>query len=348
MVSRVGVGTAPFGNLFGYVSDQEATAVLRLARDRGVVYLDTAPNYGAGLAEVRIGSALAELGRGGFVISTKTGRLLEPVQPTEESGHPAPGLRSLRTPGERQRSAPGSSQSDRADASAVGWRGGLQAKLDFSYEGTRRSISESMERLGVQAVDVAYVHEPEARFESDLNRHVFPALEESRAAGEIAAIGLGHDDVGLLTRVARTADVDCLLVAGRYTLLNQEALGELLPVCLKRRISVVLGGIYNSGVLANPDRGFGVWYDYAPASREVLGIVARIREVCNRYAVPLSAAAIQFPFGHEAVSSVLVGVRSAAELEENLEMLRIPIPSEVWKELKKHKLIPDEAPVPCH
>jgi D-threo-aldose 1-dehydrogenase len=292
-LSRLGLGTAPLGGLYDPVSDKEAYAVVDRAWELGLRFFDTAPHYGSGLAERRLGAALRERAREQFVISTKVGRLLRP-------GAPDPVFRG-------------------APACA--------SVFDFSYEGALRSLDESLERLAIERVDIALIHDPDDHFAEAL-AGAYVALERLRGEGIVRAIGVGMNQSALLARFARETDVDCLLLAGRYTLLDRGALRDLLPLCVEREIAVVAGGVFNSGVLAG-----GTTFDYAPAATSVRTRVAELREICARWNTPLAAAALQFPLRHPAVVSVLVGCRSAGEVEEDARLFSLELPDGLWEEL---------------
>ena len=290
---RVGLGGGPLGNLFEPVDDDEARATVETAWARGVRFFDTAPFYGSGLAERRLGAVLRDRPRAAFVVSTKVGRLIRP-------GEPDP-------------SFPG------ADP--------LGAFFDFSYDGAFRSLEESLGRLGLDRVDIALVHDPEDHVDEAL-AGAFRALVRLRDEGTVRAIGVGLNYVEPLLRFGREADLDCMLVAGRFTLLDRQAVPELLPLCEERGIAVIAGGILNSGLLAG-----GRTFDYGPAPPELVRRARELEEICARHGVPLTAAALQFPLRHRVVSAVLVGARSASEVEHDLDLLELPIPDELWAEL---------------
>ena len=315
LVTRLGLGGAPLGGMFAPVSEEQAAATLECSLAAGIRFFDTAPLYGHGLSERRIGSAVRSRPRDEFVLATKVGRLLRSPAP------PEPGQAGI-------------------------WPGApaVNPVFDFSSDGVLRSLDESLERLGVDRVDVVHVHDPDEHYEEAL-RGTFPALERLRSEGVVGAIGAGMNQAAMLARFAREGDFDCFLVAGRYTLLDQVALAELLPLCLERQISVIAGGVFNSGILADPREG--AMFDYAPASRERLVRARELQAVCARHGVPLAAAALRFPLGHPAVASVLLGVRSRAELERNLELVEHPIPGDLWRELKEEGLLPEQAPTPA-
>lgn len=317
-VSGLGLGTAPLGGLFEAVAEQEARDVVTRALELGVGFLDTAPLYGFGVAERRLGEALAGVPRDAYVLATKVGRLLEPDAPVDEA---------LVHDGEPYFK----------DTPA------LNPVFDFSAAAVERSIEESLQRLGVNRIDVLHLHDPDDHFEQALSE-AYPVLDRLRSEGVIGAVGAGMMQAPMLARLAREGDFDCFLLAGRYTLLDQSGLPELLPLCLERGVSIVVGGVYNSGLLAGP--GGRATFDYVPAPAEFVERARRLDAVCARHGVPLKAAAIQFPFGHPAVASVLSGSRSVAELEENVRMLETPIPADLWAELRAEGLLAPDVPVP--
>ena len=313
-VSRLGLGTAPLGNLFTEVPESDADATVDTALAAGITFLDTAPHYGLGVAERRLGRRLARLPRERFVLSTKVGRLVRPL----EAGETADPEGFVATP-----------------AAKRVW--------DFSRDGVRRSLDESLDRLGLDRVDVALVHDPDAH-EQEASEQAFPALAELRDQGVVRAIGAGMNQAEMLTRFVRELDLDLVLMAGRYSLLDQRALAELLPACAERGVAVVIGGVFNSGLLADP--GPGATFDYAPAPPELVERAGRLQAVCARHGVPLRAAALAFPFGHPAVANVLVGARTAAEVQDAVAMLGRPVPTDLWTELVAEGLLPDHIPTP--
>ena len=317
-VTRLGLGTAPLGGLFSPVAEEEARATIEQAFAAGLRFFDTAPLYGHGLAEQRLGRVLASKPRVEFVLATKVGRLLRAGAPPDPSqfyqGKPFYAGTPL-----------------------------LNPVFDFSYDGVMRSVDESLERLGLDSIDLLHIHDPDHHFDEAL-RGAYRALDRLRADETIGAVGVGMNQAAMLVRFAREADVDCFLLAGRYTLLDQTALAELLPVCLERRIAVIAGGVYNSGILADPRPG--ATFDYIPARPELITRARRLKKVCARHDVPLKAAAIQFPLGHPAVAAVLIGCRSAAEVDENVRMFRCEIPAGLWDDLRRERLIPEGVPVP--
>jgi len=302
-VTALSLGTAPLGNLFAAVDERDAAGVVATALACGIGYLDTAPHYGVGLAEERIGRALAEspVQRGDLTISTKVGRLLRPLGPGE-----APDPQGFVDTPPRTRV----------------W--------DFSRDGIRASLEASLSRLGLDRVDVALLHDPDDH-EREVYETGFAALDELRAEGVVGAIGAGMNQTAMPTRLVRDFDLDVVLCAGRYTLLDQRAQQDLLPECVRRATAVVIGGVFNSGLLADPKPG--ATFDYAPAPAAQLDKALAIKEVCDSFGVPLRAAAMRFPLRHPAVASVLVGCRSAAEVRDNAAMFETEIPDALWSAL---------------
>ena len=314
-VSALALGTAPLGNLFAPVPEEDATATVRAALEAGLTYVDTAPHYGLGLAERRLGRLLAGVPRDRFVVSTKVGRLVRPLAPGET-----------------------------ADPEGFADSPPARRVWDLSGDGVRRSLEESLERLGLDRVDIVLVHDPDDH-EREAYEQAFPALIELRDQGVVAAIGAGMNQAEMLTRFVRDLDIDVVLVAGRYSLLDQRALAELLPTCAARGTAVVVGGVFNSGLLADPRPG--ATFDYAPAPPELVDRAARLAEVCARHGTPLRAAALAFPFGHPAVTSVLVGARSAAEVQDAVACFEWPVPGELWADLVATGLLPADVPNPA-
>jgi D-threo-aldose 1-dehydrogenase len=311
-VSKLGLGTAPLGGLYRETPEKEALAVVERAYELGLRFFDTAPLYGMGLAEQRLGEQLRRKPRDDFVLATKVGRLLRGgAQP--DPTQPFPGAPPL------------------------------NPVFDFSYEGVLRSLDESLSRLGLDRVDIVHIHDPDQHHDEALNG-AYRALDRRRSQGVVSAVGAGMNQSQMLARFAREANFDCFLLAGRYTLLDQGGLRELLPACQERGIAVIAGGVFNSGILAAPQAG--ATYDYAVADPVLVQRAQRIGETCARWDVPLKAAAVQFPLGHPAVTSVLVGCRSVEELEEDVRMFEHPIPHALWQELKADRLLPERTPVP--
>ena len=302
-VTEISFGGAAIGNLFTAVSDDDARAAVDAAWDGGIRYFDTAPHYGLGLSERRLGSALGDRPRGDYVISTKVGRLLETAPSTARGGR---------------------------DAEGFDVPSGLVRRFDYSADGVRRSLEASLGRLGLDRVDIALIHDPDAHGEQAL-REAYPALERLRAEGVVRAIGVGMNQTEMLTRFVRETDIDVVLVAGRYTLLDQTAADELLPAALERGASVIAGGVFNSGVLAAPTPD--ATYDYEAAPGALISRALRLQEICEQAGVPLRAAAARFPLAHPAVASVLIGARSAAEVTDAIALRGLDIPPELWQSL---------------
>jgi D-threo-aldose 1-dehydrogenase len=300
-VTELSFGGAAIGNLFTEVTDEAARAAVDAAWDGGIRTFDTAPHYGLGLSERRLGEALRARPRQDYVISTKVGRLLEPA-------------------------APPHGRDDEGFAVAAASR----RVLDYSADGVRRSLADSLDRLGLDQVDIALIHDPDEHGTRAL-QEAYPALERLRAEGRVGAIGVGMNQAAMLTRFVTETDVDVVLIAGRYTLLDQSAAEGLLPAALDRGVAVIAGGVFNSGLLAAPDAG--ATYDYQAAPAALLNRARAIQAVCARFGVPLRAAAARFPLRHPAVTSVLIGARSAAEITDAIAMRGHDIPAELWDEL---------------
>ncbi|WP_416974227.1 aldo/keto reductase [Streptomyces sp. 4F14] len=299
-VTGLGFGAAGIGNLFTPLTDEQATEAVTAAWDKGIRYFDTAPHYGLGLSERRLGAALREHPRAEYTVSTKVGRLLEPSPVTGD---------------------------DLADGFAV--PDSHRRVWDFSADGVRRSLESSLERLGLDRVDVVYLHDPDDHADQAF-REGYPALERLRSEGVVGAIGAGMNQTAMLTRFVRETDVDVVLCAGRYTLLDRSALTDLLPAAEERGVSVVIGGAFNSGLLADPKPG--ATYDYTAAPQELLDEALRLKALADRHGTTLRAAALAFCAAHPAVASVLVGARSAAEVIDGAEQFAAPVPDDFWKE----------------
>jgi D-threo-aldose 1-dehydrogenase len=324
-VTRLGFGAASIGGLFRPVDHATAVDVVDHAWDLGVRLYDVAPLYGYGAGERRLGAGLARRPRGEYVLSTKVGRLVR-----RKDAIPA-GADIDRQPFE-----------GREDAFYVRDEP-VRLVFDYSADGIRRSIDESLERLGIDRIDIALIHDPDEHWEAAIGE-AFPALARLRDEGVIRAVGAGMNQSAMLARFAREGDFDVFLLAGRYTLLDQEALDELLPLCLDRDVAVLVGGVMNSGVLADPRSGSH--FNYLPAPPEVIDRARRLAVVCARHDVPLKAAAIQFPLAHPAVTSIVAGVRIREHLDEYPVLMRRSIPAELWLDLKAEGLLPESAPVP--
>jgi D-threo-aldose 1-dehydrogenase len=354
-VSRLGIGTVPLGNMMGLVEDSEARAIVHTAHRLGVRLIDTAPQYGAGLAERRVGEAIKDLPRQDLVIASKVGRLLRQVSTGRKIAHvlhqsvsgPERGPELIWRHAKRF----GSRALGRDPTYPLGFpfdRGNeraLDAYFDFSYDGIMRSVEESLVRLGVDRIDMLYIHDPDEHFDEALSG-AFRALDRLRSDGSVQAIGVGMNQSAMLTRFAESAAFDCFLLAGRYTLLDQTGLRDLLPTAEVRGMTVNIGGVFNSGILADPKPGSSFDYRAVGSNAEPLKRALRMQEVCERHGVPLAAAAIQFPLGHPAVGAVLVGVRSAAEVEDNVAHFTRRIPTDLWRDLRAEGLVPDGVPLP--
>jgi D-threo-aldose 1-dehydrogenase len=319
-VTVLGFGCGPIGGLFGKVPDERAYATVRAARDSGIDYFDVAPLYGIGLAEHRLGEAMRGR-RKDFVLSTKVGRLLKPTTQPQQS------MFREKLP--------------------------FEIVYDYSYDGVMRSVVDSCQRLGMAGADILYIHDVNRKWQGDALEARFKeameggyrALEKLRADGTVKAIGVGVNDPDILVRFAEAGDFDCFMLAGRYTLLEQTPLEKLFPVCEKRGISIVAAGPFNSGILATGAKP-GAKYFYADADAAILEKTRRIEAVCERHAVPLAAAALQFALGHPIVASVATGMVSPEEVEANVNHLAYVIPDDFWLELKQQGLLAQETPMP--
>jgi D-threo-aldose 1-dehydrogenase len=323
-LGRIGLGTAPLGNLFTVVSEEDAAETVKRAHALGVRYFDTSPHYGNGLSEHRVGIVLRSVERASFVLSTKVGRILSPDDKAPRDQHGYVGVLPFRQ------------------------------RFDYSYDGAMRSIEDSLQRLGLARIDIAFIHDIDAfthgaaaqpqRFREAMEG-AYRALARLKATGTIGAIGLGVNESNVCLDALRHGDFDGFLLAGRYTLIDQSALPELLPACLARGARIILGGPYNSGILAG-SAVTGATFDYRPAKPAILERVSAVSVICASFGVPLQAAALQFPLSHPAVATVLPGARSAAEVEANLRFAVHPIPADFWRALRDARLLPPEGPLP--
>jgi D-threo-aldose 1-dehydrogenase len=324
-VTRLGFGGASVGGLYTAISDADARTTIRRAWDLGVRLFDTAPLYGYGASERRFGSVLRDEDRDTFVLSTKVGRLVrrpEAIPPGAEIDHQRFGGRD--------------------DAFYV-VDGPERIVFDYSADGVRRSIEESLERLGLDRIDVALIHDPDDHWQAALDG-AYPALADLRSQGVIRAVGAGMNQSEMLARFVRETDIDVILLAGRYTILDQGALDDLLPACLDGGVGVFAAGVMNSGVLANP--GVESRFNYTPAPSQVVERARRIAEMCVRHDVPLRAAAVQFAMAHPAMTALVTGVRTPAHLEEYPALATQAIPPGLWDELRSEGLIRSDAPTP--
>ncbi|MER6460589.1 aldo/keto reductase [Streptomyces sp. NPDC001228] len=313
-VSPLGLGAAAIGNLYTEVPDRQAHDTVTAAWEQGVRYFDTAPHYGLGLSERRLGQALRAYDRDAYTLSTKVGRRLEP----------GPGV---------------------GDGFADGFAvpDTHRRVWDFTADGIRRTLEASLERLGLDRIDVVCLHDPDDHAEQAF-REGYPALEKLRSEGLVRAIGAGMNQTAMLTRFVRDTDVDVVLCAGRYTLLDQSALADLLPAAAERGASVVIGGAFNSGLLADPRPD--ATYNYTQASNELLARAVRLKTLAERHGTTLRAAALAFCAAPAAVASVLVGARSAAEIEDGARQFATPVPAAFWQELRTAQLLPADVPLP--
>jgi D-threo-aldose 1-dehydrogenase len=319
-VTALGFGATAIGGMYTEVSDDVAQDAVAAAWAAGLRYFDTAPQYGRGNGEVRLGRSLAGYPRDEYVLSTKVGRLLRADAPP----HP-----------------------DDFDSTGRPYDAGapdVATVYDYSKDGVLRSIEESLTRLGTDRLDIVLVHDPDDYVDEALAT-AFPTLIELRDQKVVAAIGSGMNQTTALERFARESDPDVFLLAGRYTLLEQTALQSFLPLCGQRGIAVVAGAVFNSGLLA--DAGPNARYNYDPAPPDLIARAHRLSQVCQRHDVPLKAAALQFPAAHPVVAAVLTGARNRAEITENVALFDQSIPHELWGELKDEGLLAPDAPTPA-
>ncbi len=298
-IPRLGLGTAFLTGPFVTVGEEQAFETVEFALGLGINFFDTAPFYGGGQAERRLGKILSQIPRDRFVLETKVGRLIQP------------------------------------DGTSI---------FNYSRDGILRSFEESLKRLKVDRIDILLMHDPDEHYREAIE-NAYPVLADLKSQGVIKAIGAGMNQWEMLADFARNIDLDCFLLAGRYTLLEQKALDEFLPLCQSKNISVFLGGVYNSGILATGAKP-GALYNYEPAPAAILERVRNIETICEQYGVPLNVAALQFPTAHPAVSALIVGAQRPAEVADNFRYLQTSIPAGLWGELKKEGLLDPNAPVP--
>ena len=318
-LTTLGFGSTSLGNMYQAQTEQGAMETLEAAYRAGIRYFDTAPLYGFGLAEHRIGAGLRRMGSD-VVLSTKAGWRLAKRGPADQPVGPADTLFATPAP--------------------------FRPTIDYSYDGVMRSFEDSMQRLGTDRIDILFVHDCDRRNHGDAYPARFKetmagahrALVALREQGAVRAIGAGLNEWEACQEFAEAGDFDCFLLAGRHTLLDQSSLDSFLPLCERRGIGIVLGGPYNSGILATGAVA-GARYDYAPASPAILDRTRAIEAVCTRHGVPLRAAALQFPLSHRTVATVIPGARDVAEVEENLRLMAHPIPDRLWQELRAAGLI---------
>lgn len=326
-VTTLGLGGAPMGGFRATISEAEAAALVETAWQDGVRYYDTSPFYGYGRSELRMGAALREKPRDEYVLSTKVGRILHPLKPGEKK--PADF---------RENGLPG-----------------FSPEFDYSYDGVMRSLELSHHRLGMAKIDIALIHDVDfwtikdrdvlnQRFKTVMDSG-YRALDELRKAGVISAIGVGINESDTSLRFIQAGDFDCMLLAGRYTLLEQGGLAEFLPECVKRSVSVILGGPYNSGILTGGVTDKAT-HDYVQAPAGLIDKARKIEAVCKRHGVELGAAAMQFPLFHPAMAAVIPGALAVREVKENVARIGTKIPADLWSELKREKLLDPSAPTP--
>ncbi|MEO7015454.1 MAG: aldo/keto reductase [Leifsonia sp.] len=311
-VTELGLGGAQFGNLFTETTDEKSQRAVAAALEQGIEYFDTAPHYGLGLSERRLGRALRDVERDDVLISSKVGRLLvdspETADRLDDDGFVVP-----------------------ADRRRV-W--------DFSRDGILRSVEESLERIGTDHLDIAYLHDPDDHWQ-EASTSGIGALLELRDQGVVGAIGAGMNQSAMLAKFVEQTDVDVVMVAGRFTLLDQSALADLLPLAHRRGVAVVAAAVYNSGLLSSATIDKAAHYDYGAAPRDVIERAEKLAEVCARYDVSLPAAAIQYPLRHPAVVSVVTGMRTEAQVRSTVSRYHAPIPEALWQELDASGLAPD-------
>ena len=326
-VTTLGLGGAPMGGFRANISDVEAMKLTDAGYTAGIRYFDTSPFYGYGRSELRMGAALREKPRDSYVLSTKIGRIMHAMKPGEK---PSADFRENGLPG-------------------------FAPQFDYTYDGVMRSLEHSHFRLGISRIDIALIHDVDfwtikdraildQRFKTVMDSG-FRALDELRKAGVIGAIGVGINESDTSLRFIQAGDFDCMLLAGRYTLLEQGALDAFLPECVKRHVSVILGGPYNSGILTGGVKP-GATHDYAAAPAPLVEKAQKIEAVCQRHGVELGAAAMQFPLFHPALCAVIPGALGVAEVKQNVGRMSVKIPSDLWSELKREKLLDPASPTP--
>jgi D-threo-aldose 1-dehydrogenase len=313
--SRIGLGGAPLAGLFAPVADDEAVATVQAAWDEGWRYFDTAPHYGLGLAEERLGAGLAGKPRSEYVLSSKVGRIID------EADTPEPDAEGFAVVSTRRR------------------------RWDFSRDGVLRSIDDSLRRLGTDRLDVVFVHDPDDHFDEAVAT-AFPALIELRDQGVIGAIGAGMNQTAMLTRFVREVDLDVIMLAGRYTLLDPDGLDDVMPACLDHDVQVVAVGIFNSGLLSRARPAADATFNYAPAPPALVEKANNLADVCESHGVTLPAVALKFPLAHPAVAGIAVGCRTPDEVHTNAALSRLDVPAAVWSDLKSAGLLRADAPTP--
>jgi D-threo-aldose 1-dehydrogenase len=324
-VTAMALGAAPIGNIFRPITNRDAEAMVDRAWDAGIRLFDTAPMYGHGLSEHRLGHALFKYERSDYILSTKVGRVLSPDNP------------------------------EAIDSGVWVDIPPMRSDFDYTYGGVMRSVEASMQRLLTNYFDICLIHDCDVfthgvemqkmHFKTAMDG-AYRALEELRAAGTVKAIGLGVNEADVCHAALRHGDFDCFLLAGRYTLLEQDGLNDFLPLCAERGVAIMIGGAFNSGILAT-GAVEGAKYNYEPAPEPILERVRRIEAVCARHNVPLAAAALQFILAHPVMASIPIGTRTVEQFERNLAVFDHPVPPELWTDLRQAGLLHDAAPVPA-
>jgi D-threo-aldose 1-dehydrogenase len=327
-VTALSLGTAPLGGLYHELPEETAIATVDAAWQAGIRFFDTAPHYGHTKAEHRLGDALRRYPRADYVLSTKVGRRFVPRV------HPYDG--------------------------SEGWANPLpfEAIYDYSYDGILRSFEDSQQRLGIVGIDIVLIHDIGRVTHGEKNAFYwrqltedggFRALDELRKTRGVKAVGLGVNEGGAIMEAMAEFDIDCALLAGRYTLLEQAVLDDLLPQCEKRGVSLLLGGAFNSGILA---RGLGAHaegdlkFNYGDAPAAIVEQVGKLERVCREHGVALASAALQFPYAHKVIATVLMGARNAHEVQQNAASFAEPLPAALWDALRANGLLHPSAPVP--
>ncbi len=309
-LTELGLGAAQLGNLYRETTGEQAAGAVWAAWDAGIRYFDTAPHYGLGLSEQRMGALLKQYPRDEYVVSSKVGRLLVPSPDT--AGQP--------------------------DTEGFAVPASLRREWDFSRDGILRSLESTLQRTGLDHLDIVYLHDPDDHLEQALGEGI-ETLIELREQGVVRAVGAGMKQAEALAALIRVADVDLVMLAGRYTLLEQGAANDLLPLATERGVGVVIAGVYNTGLLGSTRPAADAKYEYEDAPAEVIARANTIADVCERHGVTLPEAALAFPLLHPAVVSVVVGVRDAAQVRSNIERYSTPIPAALWSDLSAASLL---------
>jgi D-threo-aldose 1-dehydrogenase len=311
-LTELGLGAAQFGNLYRETTDEQAAGAVSAAWDAGIRYFDTAPHYGLGLSERRLGALLNQYPRDQYRISSKVGRLLVPSPET----------------------------ADRLDDQGFVVPAATRREWDFSRDGILRSLEGTLTRTGLDYIDIVYLHDPDDHLDQAFGEGI-QTLIELREQGVIHAVGAGMKQSAALADLIRAADIDLVMLAGRYTLLEQGAADDLMPLALERGLGVVIAGVYNSGLLSSTRPAPDAKYEYEDAPAELIARANAIADVCERHGVTLPEVALAFPFLHPAVVSVVVGVRDAAQMNGNVARYSAAIPAALWSDLRASSLLPD-------